>query len=398
MRHIHLAAFIAATSLVPYAQAQGPGFQTPGMPSFGYTGIESSQATRFSSEFNPAFSVIVDAIGDYLNPSGSSDDGFNTQLRTFELGGQAWIDPKAWAYFIGASDGEVLAIEEAAIHYVGFEENSTIRAGRFFIDFGKQMQTHVHELRTIERPLVLRSYLGEEVKGDGIQWDDWRPIGDKTALRWSIGAFASLFPEENEFFPDRELSVAGRKELQDLNFTARVTGFTDVSDSSTLQLGASARVIPSYTVDFSATGDSRSDLSSQVYGADLTYGWIDDTGQRRWTLGAEYLLSAGDTGADNPTPGTVDVSTDDVGGYYAFADYAWNRFNSAGLQYSAAELADSGGSDVSELEAYYSHTFSEYQRLRFGVSTMDAENGEDAVRFAIQYTAVLGAHGHGINW
>jgi hypothetical protein len=192
--------------------------------------------------------------------------------------------------------------------------------------------------------------------------------------------------------------VAGRKELQDLNFTARVTGFTDVSDSSTLQLGASARVIPSYTVDFSATGDSRSDLSSQVYGADLTYGWIDDTGQRRWTLGAEYLLSAGDTGADNPTPGTVDVSTDDVGGYYAFADYAWNRFNSAGLQYSAAELADSGGSDVSELEAYYSHTFSEYQRLRFGVSTMDAENGEDAVRFAIQYTAVLGAHGHGINW
>ncbi|HVS09316.1 MAG TPA: hypothetical protein VMS76_05520 [Planctomycetota bacterium] len=367
------------------------------MPTFGYAGIESSQATRFSSEFNPAFSFVVDAVGDYVHFSGRSDDGFDADLRGFELGGMAWVDPKAWAYFIGAMEDEQLAIEEAVLHYVGFEENSTLRAGRFFIDFGKQMQVHVHELRTVERPLVLRAYLGEEVKGDGIQWDDWRPVGEKTAVRWSIGAFSSLLPEEDEFLPDPAKAVDERKDIQDFNFTARVTGFTDLSDNAILQLGASARVVPDYSVEFEATGDTEEGLENTVWGLDVTYGWVDDTGQRRWTLGAEYLLNTGDTGADNPAPGTVDVLDDTVGGYYAFVDYAWSRYNSVGLQFSAVELPDLAESDLSETEIYFTHSFSEFQRLRLGLAAIDTED-EDAFRVAIQYTAVLGAHGHGINW
>jgi len=397
MRCLHLAVLAAAASLVPSARAQGPGFQTPGMPTFGYAGIESSQATRFSSEFNPAFSFVVDALGDYVRYSGRSDDGFDADVRGFELGAMAWVDPKAWAYFIGAMEDEQLAIEEAALHYVGFEENSTLRAGRFFIDFGKQMQVHVHELRTVERPLVLRAYLGEEVKGDGIQWDDWRPVGDKTAVRWSIGAFSSILPEEDEFLPDPAKSVDERKDIQDFSFTARVTGFTDLSDNAILQLGASARVVPDYAVEFEATGDTEEGLDNTVWGLDATYGWIDDTGQRRWTLGAECLVNTGDTGADNPAPGTVDVLDDTVCGYYAFVDYAWSRYGSAGLQFSAVELPDLNASDLSETELYYTHAFSEFQRLRLGLSAIDRED-EDAFRVALQYTAVLGAHGHGVNW
>jgi hypothetical protein len=61
-------------------------------------------------------------------------------------------------------------------------------------------------------------------------------------------------------------------------------------------------------------------------------------------------------------------------------------------------MADVAQSDASELEAYYTHTFSEYQRLRFGVSAVEFDGAEDSLRFAIQYTAVLGAHGHGVNW
>ena len=91
------------------------------------------------------------------------------------------------------------------MHYIGLGGHNTLRAGRFFVDFGKQMQTHVHELRTLERPLVLRTYLGDEVKGDGLQCDHWFARGRKTAVRWSIGAFASLLPEEEEEFdPDGE--------------------------------------------------------------------------------------------------------------------------------------------------------------------------------------------------
>jgi len=145
---------------------------------------DSGQADRFSNVFNPALSFIVDVLADYVNPGDSTlDDGFDTKLRVLELAGNSWVDPNAWAYFLAAADEEELTVEEAAIHYTGLCGTNTIRAGRFFVDFGKQMQVHVHELRTLERPLTLRTFLGEEVKGDGAQWNCWTSVGEKTIVR-----------------------------------------------------------------------------------------------------------------------------------------------------------------------------------------------------------------------
>lgn len=397
------------------AFAQGPVFQTPGMPSFGSQypagpagGEEGeSQTSRFSSVFNPSFSFVVDALADYVD-SDSERDGFDAELRALEFSAQSWVDPDAWAYFIAAADEESVSVEEAAIHYVGLGGNWTLRAGRFFVDFGKQMQTHVHELRTIERPLVLRTYLGDEVKGDGLQVDHWFAVGDETAVRWSLGVFADLLPEaedEDDGDPAAEASVADRKSLGDLNYTARVTGFRDAGDNGVAQLGLSARAIPDYSFEFEPSGASEGGLASFVWGLDATYGWKDDAGLARWTLGGEYLRSTGDTGSaldDAGTPGdpsddAVLVLDEDVGGWYAYADYGWNPYNSVGLQYSLAELPD--GDDLQEVEAYYTRMFSEYHRLRFAVAALDSDvEDEDSLRFAVQYTAVLGAHGHGVNW
>ncbi|MEY2784871.1 MAG: hypothetical protein RL277_1078, partial [Planctomycetota bacterium] len=133
---------------------QGSAFQTPGMPrqvygppKEGTSQDNSGQASRFSSVFNPAFSFVGDIVGDYR--SGGEEVGWDIQLRSLELGAQAWVDPTAWAYFTAVSDGESLGIEEAALHYKGLGERHTLRVGKFFLDFGKQMQTHIHELRTL---------------------------------------------------------------------------------------------------------------------------------------------------------------------------------------------------------------------------------------------------------
>jgi hypothetical protein len=373
---------------------------------------DSGQADRFASVFNPAFSFVVDAVGDYVDFDQSSDEsGFDLDLRVLEAAAQAWIDPKAWAYFTGVSEDEGFAIEEAALHYNGLEglglERSTLRAGRFLIDFGKQMQQHEHELRTLERPLVLRAYLGAEVKGDGLQWDHWVPAGDSAAVRWSLGVFSSLLPEEAEF-PTAEVvaEVAERKDFGDLNFTARVTGFGDVGVSGMIQVGASLRAIPEYSAMDEVNGLSAEGLDNTVLGADVTYGWSDESGQRRLTLGGEMLVTSGDTGFElvdpDTTPGTGDetlVVLDDSGfGYYGFADYAWSRFQSAGMQFSAAEIPDAAGSDVSEFELYYTHWFSEFHRLRFVVASISDDTSEDRLRLALQYTGFVGAHGHGVNW
>lgn len=405
----------AFATFLSSASAQGPVFQTPGMPSVpsNYaapgSSADSGQASRFSSVFNPAFSFVIDAVLDSIQNSGTSPDGEQIDLRSMELGAQSWIDPNAWAYFIAVSDGEALNIEEAAVHFTGLGGHSTIRAGRFFIDFGKQMQTHVHELRTLERPLALRAFLGDEVKGDGLQWDSWTSVGDKTAVRWSIGVFKNLLPESVEDIdasPEAAQSVEERKGIEDFNATARLTAFTDVSDNGVLQIGTSARFLPSFAYTFEPSGDEARGLDNTVFGLDLTYGLTNDTGLQSWTFGGEYLIDTGDTFAeigDSGTPGdstddVVDVVSQNLNGYFAFVDYGWNKFDSVGFQFSQIESPESGTPDVSESEVYYSHQFSEFQRLRFGVIASDFEDGEDSMRFAIQYTVFVGAHGHGINW
>jgi len=403
---------LVLVALAGSAAAQAPAFTTPGMvqtpmmkpkESTGDTG----QSDRFSSVFNPAFSFIVDAVADYTDPEGDAEaDGVALQLRVLEIGAQSWVDPDAWAYFIGATDGEFVAVEEAAVHYKGFGGNTTIRAGRFFVDFGKQMQTHVHELRTLERPLVLRTYLGEEVKGDGVQYDGWTGVGDTTVVRWSVGVFGNLLPESEE--EDGEdgvptLAVADRKDAGDLNLTARLTGFTDVGENGLFQAGISGRFIPDATAELN--GAETNGLESAVYGLDLTYGWTSDDTRRALTVGGEFLMNTGDTAALIDDAGTPDVGDDTItgfdddaqNGWYAFADWAWNQKHSVGLQYSALESGID--SDASEFEVYYTRLFSEFHRLRFVGSSFDSdvEDG-DALRFAIQYTVVVGAHGHGINW
>jgi hypothetical protein len=388
------------------AAAQGAALQTPGMPAqppIQQATTDSGQTDRFSSVFNPALSAVIDAVFDYVDiDDDSEEDGLDANLRSFELGINAWVDPNAWLYAIGVATEESLGIEEAAVHYLGFGSNTTVRGGRFFIDFGKQMQTHIHELRTLERPLPLRTYLGDEAGGDGLEFDHWFGVGDKTAVRWSVGAFSSLaggheHEEEEEEAEEAEVIVPGRKDLDEFNLTARLTGFTEVSTRATLQLGASARAIPEFTLESHETGEEIDDLSNVVYGADLTYGWTDDTGNRRWTLGGEYLISTGDTGAEIDQ-GAIVVVDKDVDGWFTFVDYGWDPYNSVGLQFSQAEIPSSVSNTQSEVEAYYTRLFSEFHRLRLGVAYLEGDEDPDSLRVALQYTAVVGAHSHGINW
>lgn len=385
---------------------QGTVFVTPGMPNMGLR-ISSGmgQVTRFSSEFNPAFSFIIDSAAEAVSSDGGRD-GLDVSLRSMEFAANAWVDPKAWAYFIGVVEEEEFALEEAAVHYIGLGNRHTLRAGRFFIDFGKQMQIHVHELRTLERPLALRTFLGSEVKGDGLQWDSWTTVGDSTAVRWSFGAFASALAEieEDDLTSDTAtIETLSPRTGEDFTYTARVTGFTDVGERGTFQLGASARSLPRFEFASEDAGAVGSDLSNTVFGLDATYGWVGPTGIDSWSCGLEALVSTGDTGAqftgaDPSDPADYTLVDDDRFGWFGWADYAWDRFNAVGVQYSQVELLDAAGSDASEIEIYYTRMFSEFHRLRFVLAHGDSDLDGDSSRFVVQYTAVLGAHGHGVNW
>jgi len=375
--------------------------------------VNAGQTDQFSNEFNPAIGGVIDAILDYADIDDSDEEGFDLTLRSLELTTNAWIDPNAWVYAVVVADEEEIELEEAAVHYIGFEGNTTLRSGRFFIDFGKQMQGHVHDLAYPDRPAALRAYLGGELAGTGVQVDHWFATGDASAVRFSLGVFDSLL-DAHDHGHDRddeeehggEAHIPDRSELDELNLTARVTGFSDVGESGVFQWGLSLREVPEFTYELDSSGFELAGQSNSVLGADLTYGITGESGLTGWTFGVEALLFDGDIGAevdDEGTPGdesddTLEVFDDDAVGYYGWIDRAFDQRNSFGLLYSAFEHPEPSKPEDSELTLYYSRSLSEYARLRFAVTQVDRDEGGDSTTFLVQYTNFFGPHSHGVNW
>jgi hypothetical protein len=399
--------FLLATT----AWSQDLTFQTPGLPI--RPGL--TQTDRFSNDFNPAFGGVFDADLSYWDSEMGDQSGFDIRLRSLEGTMNTWIDPNTWAYAVIVATEDEIELEEAAAIYKGIGERSQIRAGRFFVDFGKQMQAHVHEIATFDRPGVLREYLGEELAGTGVQYDNWFPVGDDTAVRFSLAAFDSLVSghghgEEEEEGP--AAVVPDRGTIGELSFTGRLTGFTDVSSNGVLQGGLSWRGLPEFAFDADLDDGTElmsSSLSNNVFGADLTYGWVSDDTNRSWTLGSEFLIFDGDLAAevnDGGTPGvfgddSLDIMSGDRSGYYVWAEHGWQSGGapySLGMLYSAFEHTDDGAAEDRELTLYLTHYLTDFSRIRVGLTHFDRFEGGDETAFMVQFTNFFGSHAHGLNW
>ena len=158
---------------------------SPGMPR-----IHWGQSSRFTSAFNPAIGLAIDTALSWAD--NGEEDGLALDLNVAEITAQAAISPNWWGMFALETDAEEVELSEGALFYTGLAERSSLKAGKFFIDFGKQMQVHIHDLSTPQRPAVLREYLGEESAGVGVQFDHWSPVGETTAMRFSLGLFGEV--------------------------------------------------------------------------------------------------------------------------------------------------------------------------------------------------------------
>lgn len=390
----------ASTVAATAAFAQGTTFQTPGMPIWAASG----QVDRFSNDFNPAIGALLDGFGDYIVTDDDEAEGLDLYLRSFEMTVNGRVDPNWWGYAVIVYADEEVTLEEAAVTYSGFEDNTTLRFGRFFVDFGKQMQAHLHDLPYPDRPGVLAEFLGEELPGIGMQADHWWATGESSALRASLGLFSQFelgghgHGEEDGEPDEPTIGQPERKEASELGLTARMTQFMDVGKTGVFQWGASARHIGAYSFEDEASGGAIEDLSTTTYGLDATYGFDSDDGLSGWTFGAEYLVATGELGAEfDAGTGAATVLDDTKSGYYVWAEHRADIQNTYGLLLSSFEHLEDP-TDELQLTAYYTRYFSEFARLRFAVSHADIEDAEDSTRFLVQLTTFFGPHAHGVNW
>lgn len=369
-----------------------------------------AEPVRLSNERRFEVSGIVDLLADYRITNAPGEDGFDLDVRTLELtfGGQ--ITPLTRFYTTTIYEDSDLDIGEAAVVFEGIGRNGSLVLGRSFLDFGKQMQHHRHELKTIERPLALRAYLGDWSFGDGLRYDNWFASGDQSAVRFSAGLFGNVGAEGE---PNPDVDVAefenDLRNTGSLGITARITGYADITSLSQFQVGASYRSLADFTFDYAPSGAFVDGLNNGLLGVDATFAWTDLTGARQWTLGTELLWFAGDIGAtldDSGTPGVpfddnFTVIEDDAVGFYLYGDYGLDEKNSIGAMYSWAELPQTGGPEAGELDFYYTRFFggvTEDDRLRFGLTLAHNDSADESVRFVVQYTTGFGTHPRETRW
>jgi len=345
------------------------------------------------------------SFGLFLDGMFSVEDGdYEAQFTSAEAVFQSRFADQWMGFSVVEADEEEVRVSEAALSYFGVGERSSLLGGRFFLDFGKQMQTHVHDLTTPSRPAVLREYLGDESSGDGLQLDHWIPMGGDSSLRFSLSLFDAFESHQHHGGGDEEDHGHDDGLEQDVPaLGARVTGTTHAGDGL-LQLGASYRGMREFTAHADEAGFADLEgLSSDLIGLDLTYSWggdghdhgHDHGHERRWTVGAEYLSFSGDLSVEeNDALSILEAYNGDATGWYAYADHKYAEAKSYGLMVSAFDHLEAGGEEDVETTFYHSWNLSDATRVRLALVQTDSAEDGDSLAAVVQLTGFFGDHGH----
>ena len=230
----------------------------------------------------PDVSAVGDLVGD-LSPKGSTqEDRTRFGVREVELAFQAVVDPYFRGdFFLGLSDLEKVSIEQAFLTTTGIRDLE-IRLGRYLMPFGKQNTTHRHDLHTVEYPWVIQRFLSPDaLKGTGVYVSRvFAPFGFYEELQ------VTGVDRLGDAPADLRTVEPVNKNLGGLAFSARLRNYLDLTQSTNVELSASALtgrleqpiLVSSPFVNGGAFEPATTEVNAvgarqSLFGVDLTYRW-----------------------------------------------------------------------------------------------------------------------------
>jgi hypothetical protein len=353
------------------------------------------QTSGFDRTFNPALGFVLDMAASAGTRDVSGDDLNRFDFRSLEVGLSSHIDPFGYAYAVLGAHGEGVEVEEAAGVLDRLPHNFELKGGKFLTDFGKFGSTHPHDLPFLRLPGGYRAFVGGDGNpaGTGLELHHYFGIGDDIPIRWSLGMFNDLEVHESDHEHESE-DFRGKRKLDNFMYSGRATAVYDLSPSSWLQVGTSLIYLPE-NVEFHDEDDAieRFENRKTLTGLDFTYRWISLTEPRSLYLGTEFFYnrqSFVDEDSDSTSP-------ERARSWYAWGEYFWNRFWSAGAKTDHYEYAADPDHDAWEHTAWVAWRLSEFNRLRLQYTFTD-DDEEDFHAVYLQWTIYLGTHAHGVQW
>lgn len=311
--------------------------------------------------FNPRISIIGNVIAFGGNSGGVSRD--SVTLEEGELALEAVVDPYATAKFYIGIGQEGAAIEEGYAQFLHLPFDTTAKVGKFRSSFGRFNELHFHQWSTVDQPLVIEEFFGDEGLTDS---------GVSIARMFRLPS--ALFLETTGEITRG--SIGGVFEpgtREDLLYLGHAKLYRDLGESSNLELGGSW-----------ARGTLLGGTGHNTFtGTDVTWRWkpLERAIYRSFLARAELIWNQ------------RDHQTAKAFGYYVSGDYQFARRWTLGARIDHVDRPE----DPSFTDRGHSLTLSfrpsEFSILRGQYRRTNRAFGEDADEFLMQLQFAIGAHG-----
>ncbi|MFO0832587.1 MAG: hypothetical protein U0637_12200 [Phycisphaerales bacterium] len=331
-------------------------------------------------------------------------------LQAAELALSATVDPHFSAftnivYFIDPPSGEsAVELEEAFVLSQALPHGLQLKAGQYLTDFGQVNPTHPHAWEWMDQPVVLsRMFGGDGMRAPGarvgwllpVPWYSQLIVGAQNPNGETMASFVSEAEVGGRPFVDRHVSGP-----DDLVWSARWEGSTDLTPTTTLKFGVSGVTGPN------ASGPGE---RTDIYGADLKLKWRPEENERGWpfvlwqteVVGRSFGVGAY-TDPDNAANDLPGATLHDWG-FFTQLLYGFTPGWAAGLRYEYAggdgESVGGRGADPfrdnrQRLSPLLIWQLSEFSRLRlqYNHDAADHLEGGDADSVYLGLEVLFGAH------
>jgi len=341
------------------------------------TASPQAPATGQGSSLNPNISAIGDFLVDLSPDEATLEDGDRFQLREVEIGIQGAVDPYfRYDVFLGFHPEEV-EVEEAYATTLSLPAHLQAKLGKFHLPFGKVNLTHRPELHTIDYPLYLQEYFGEEGLSSTGAWLSviGAPLGfyQEISVVGANGIEAHAHGEE-EAADVVEESKNLFEDLGDRLWVGHLKNSIDLTEAGNFELGGSV-----------ATSEGDGGRTS-FYGIDATYRWKPP----QFSKYRSAVLQT-EVGWRNAEHGDTRL------GAFVFGQWQLSRRAHVGARWDYVEVPEEEvlegePASVSAGQVLLRVFPTEFSQLRLAYERQRPDGGQALDRLLFQATFALGPH------
>lgn len=325
-------------------------------------------ATR--GRWNPDIGVIGDMVFKHDSPKNEADGSDRLSVRELELVFGSFVDPYSRLdASVSFTDLEEVELHEAYLTRFGLPLDTTARLGRSKVKVGKALPSHRDTLETVDYPLVIRRYFGEEgLNKTGLDLTTPIDLPFDSAHEITAGIIEGGNGEAGSVFGDSRRRPTAYTHLRN---------FWDLSEVTNFELGGSHMI---------GSSDTDSGFESNLFGLDGTLNHFYGPDQRVKLQSELFYLNQQESEDQHRL------------GSYALLDVRFHKRWSAGMRFDYAQLVNRppvspGGWDTG-VSGYLTFFQTEFTRWRLQYSHINSERNKDDDQILVQGIFAIGEHKH----